>query len=42
MEKIILLVALISAILAMAQFPDRPHERPLASTELGPSDHSFD
>jgi len=42
MEKIILLVAVISAILAMAQFPDRSHEGPLASAEPGPLDHSFD
>jgi hypothetical protein len=42
MEKIILLVALIGAILAMAQFPDRPHERPLASAEPGRSDRAFD
>jgi len=42
MEKIILLVAFVSAILAMAQFPDWPHERPLASVEPGRPDYRFD
>jgi hypothetical protein len=42
MEKMILLAALIGAILAMAQFPDRPHQRPLASAEPGRSYRGFD
>jgi hypothetical protein len=42
MEKLILLAALISAILAMAQFPNRPRERPLASARSGRSDQGFD
>ena len=42
MEKIVLLAALISAILAMAQFPDWPHQHPRASAEAGPSNDSFD
>ena len=35
MEKIILLAVLISAILTMAQFPDRPRDRRPVSTEIG-------
>jgi hypothetical protein len=42
MEKIVLLAALISAILAMAQFPDWPHQHSRASAEAGPSNDSFD
>lgn len=33
MEKIILLAILISAILTMAQFPDWPRDRRVASTD---------
>jgi hypothetical protein len=42
MEKIILLAALISAILAMAQFPDGLHMRPLASAKPRSRDHRLD
>jgi hypothetical protein len=41
MEKIVLLAALISAILAMAQFPDGLHKRPLASAKPKRRNHSF-
>jgi hypothetical protein len=42
MEKLILLAALISAILAMAQLPDWPRERPQASARSGRSHRGFD
>jgi hypothetical protein len=42
MEKIIVLAALISAILAMAQFPDGLHKRYLASAKPMRWDRNFD